>query len=290
MRLATTLCLLGAMAFSFVGCSQPSPFAFRDVSPESLEIQDAGKPVLVYNHGMLLKEGVKEQYRRSAYLHPIYAPDGTVLTADFPDDHPHHRGAAWAWPEVTFLGETHDIWAVQGMQARFVRWVEKSTKTDRAVVSVENGWFLGDRKAVTEMVELTIHPEKDNRREIEVSLRFEAVDEPVTLRGREKKGYGGFGIRFAPRTDTVLRSDAGVEAKDSDMVPHPWTELEATFEGRRAGLRVDDDPENPGEGPVGWCLRHYGYVAANYPGTTAITLTPGKPLALRYRVTVFSKP
>jgi hypothetical protein len=288
MRLRTALVLAAACMLLMLGCSRPSPFAFRDATPETLEILEAGKPVLAYNHGMILKEGVEERYRRSSYLHPLYAPDGTVLTDDFPKDHYHHRGAAWAWPIVTFLGETHDVWAVQGMHQRFVRWVDRSTATDRAVLAVENGWFVGDRKAVAETVELTVHPAQDNRRHIDVVLRFEAVDEPVKLAGREQKGYGGFGIRFAPRTDTVIRTDAGIEEKDSDMVPHTWAELEATFEGRRAGLRIEDDPANPGAGPVGWCLRHYGYLAANYPGLSEITLEPGKPLVLRYRLTVFS--
>jgi hypothetical protein len=153
---------------------------------------------------------------------------------------------------------------------------------------VENGWFVGDRKAVRELVEITVHPTVDNKRSFDIDLSFEAVDEPVQITGREKKGYGGFGVRFAPRTDTVIRTEAGVEREDTDMVPHPWAELEATFGQKRAGMRIEDAPDNPGEGPVGWCLRHYGYLAANYPGLATITLKPGQPLKLRYRVTVFS--
>lgn len=288
MRRHCPISLAWVFVFALLSCSQPSPFTFRDATPESLEVLDGGNPVLVYNHGMILREGIEERYRRSSYIHPLYAPDGTVLTDDFPADHPHHRGVCWSWPIVGFLGETHDVWAVQGMHQRFVRWVERSTESNRAVLAVENGWFAGDRKAVAETVELTIHPAENNRRTIEVALRFEAVDEPVQISGREKKGYGGFGIRFAPRTDTVLQTDAGLEEKDSDMVPHRWAELEANFNGRRAGMRVEDDPSNPGDGPVGWCLRHYGYVAPNFPGPSPVTLVPGKPLELRYRLTVFS--
>ena len=155
------------------------------------------------------------------------------------------------------------------------------------MLAVENGWFVGERKAVKETVELTVQRTAGGRRSFMVKLTFEAVDAPVELAGREIKGYGGFGVRFAPRTGTVLRTEAGVEPKDSDMVKHPWAELEGVFAGRRAGLRMTDAAGNP-EYPNGWCLRHYGYVAANYPGLDSITLTPGKPLVLRYEVTVFS--
>ncbi len=279
-----------AAALLLAGCAHTpkSAFEFREVTPDSLELLESGHPVFVYNHGMILRDGVEEKFRRSSYIHPVYAPDGTVLTDDFPKDHLHHRGICWSWPDVRFLGHTYDVWAVDEMHQRFVSWKKRETSPDAAVLSVENGWFVGDRKAVRELVEITVHPTVDNKRSFDIDLSFEAVDEPVQITGREKKGYGGFGVRFAPRTDTVIRTEAGVEREDTDMVPHPWAELEATFGQKRAGMRIEDAPDNPGEGPVGWCLRHYGYLAANYPGLATITLKPGQPLKLRYRVTVFS--
>lgn len=265
-----------------------SPFEFRETTGASLELTENGRPVFIYNHGMVLKEGVDERFRRSSYLHPVYAPDGTALTDDFPKDHPHHRGICWSWPIVRFENQTYDVWAVQGMHQRFVRWKSRQVLPGRAVLAVENGWFVGERKAVRETVEMTVYPASGGRRQFVVRLSFEAENSPVEISGREVKGYGGFGVRFAPRDETILRTDTGIEAKDSDMVPHAWAELEATFNNRRAGLRVEDDPSNPGKFPVGWCLRHYGYVAANFPGLQPITLRRGKPLTLTYRVTVFS--
>jgi hypothetical protein len=276
-RILLSLCLFAVPAIA------GGRFAFRDATPTSLELTENGKPVFVYNHGMILKEGVKEQYRRSSYVHPLYAPDGTVLTDDFPKDHPHHRGLCWSWPVVRFEGQTYDVWAVQGMHQRFVRWIAKQVSDDKAVLAVENGWFVDDRKAVKETVELTVRSAAGNRRQVDVKLTFEAVDAPVEIAGREIKGYGGVGVRFAPRSETTIRTDAGVESKDSDMVRHPWAELEGVFEGRRAGLRIDSIGTVPG-----WCLRHYGYIAANVPGLDTLTLRPGKPLELNYRLTVFS--
>jgi hypothetical protein len=262
-------------------------FRFRDVGSTSLELSEDGNPVFVYNYGMLLKEGVKEQYRRSTYLHPVYAPDGTVLTDDFPKDHPHHRGICWAWPVVRFEGQTFDVWAVQGMYQRFVRWISKQASQDQARLAVENGWFVGNRKAVKEIVEFVVHPAAGGRRAFDVTLTLEAVDKPVEIAGREKKGYGGFGMRFAPREDTVIRTDAGIEPKDSDLSVHPWAELEAVFAGHRAGARIEVSPDNPGA-PNGWCLRHYGYLGVSWPGLQSWTLQRGKPLKLKYRVTLFS--
>jgi hypothetical protein len=90
-----------------------------------------------------------------------------------------------------------------------------------------------------------------------------------------------------PRTETVIRTDAGVEKGDSNMAPHPWAELEAWFGGRRAGARVTIDPSHPGY-PNGWCLRYYGFLGVNYPGLDSYTLAPGRPLVMKYRVTVYA--
>jgi hypothetical protein len=111
---------------------------------------------------------------------------------------------------------------------------------------------------------------------------------PFGLAGmRDGKGYGGFNIRFAARENTVVRTDKGVEKKDTDLAPHPWAELEATYEGRRARVRVESDPKNPGF-PEGWCLRNYGFLGVNYPGLKPVSMQPGKPVTFRYTVTVAS--
>jgi hypothetical protein len=98
----------------------------------------------------------------------------------------------------------------------------------------------------------------------------------------EDKGYGGFSVRFAPRKNTVVRTDTGVEMKDTNMVPHAWAEISADYEGGPATLRIEDSKRN------GWCLRNYGFLGVNYPGLEPLKLEPGKPITLRYTVSVGS--
>jgi hypothetical protein len=270
--------------------SAQAPFRFRDATPESVELTDGGKPVFAYIHGMTLANGAPESRRRSGYLHPVYAPDGTVLTDDFPRDHYHHRGIFWAWPIVRAGGAKYDPWLVEeGFKTRFVRWVAREARAGSARLAVENGWFAGDKKLVKETVEIATQPARDMRRTMDFSIALEAVGAPVELEGEptEEKGYGGFSVRFAPRQSTVVTTDKDVQARDTDMVPHPWAQLEGTFGGRRAGLRIDIDPANRGF-PNGWCLRNYGFLGVNFPGRKTFTLKPGAPLVLKYRVTVFA--
>jgi hypothetical protein len=273
-----------------------SEFAFREVSPTGLELSDGGKPVFVYNFGMVLAKGFPESMKRSSYLHPVYAPDGTLLTDDFNPNHAHHRGISWMWPEVSFDGKKGDIWTVKGpFQQRFVRWKARETTGATARLAVENGWFDGDRKFVAEDVEIVTHGAADGRRTLDFKLRFEATEKPVQIAGTPdgKKGFGGFSFRFATPDagpgKVVIRTDAGISAKDGVMARHPWAQISGVFKGHAAGGRVEDDPANPGYPKNGWLMRHgLCFLNVSYPGVEPITLEPGKPLTLQYKVVLFA--
>ncbi len=275
------------LALAGVLCAQ-GPFVFRDIEGRSLALTEQGRPVFIYNYGLMRKEGAPADRARCCYMHPVYAPDGTAVTDDFPRDHYHHRGISWMWPIVRLEGAEYDLWTLKGIRHEFVRWTAREAGARRARLGIENGWYTGDRRVLKESVEIVAWPAAAGRRNLDLTLVFEALDRPLELRGEptQKKGYGGLSFRFAPREDTVVRTDAGVEKPDSDMAPHPWAELEGVFAGRRAGARVIIDPSHPGY-PNGWCLRHYGFLGVNYPGLEALTLAPGQPLTLKYRVTVY---
>jgi hypothetical protein len=272
-----------------------SPFRFKETSPTALELSDGGEPVFVYNFGMVLAPGFPEAMRRSSYLHPVYAPGGTVLTDDFNPDHPHHRGISWMWPRVIFEGKEGDIWMVKDYRQKFVRWKARETDATQARLAIENGWFDGDRTFVSENVEIIAHAISSHERVLDFTLRFEATEKPVEVIGTSegKKGFGGFCFRFAPRDGgeaaTIIRTDQGIAKKDGVLSRHPWAEITGTFKGQPAGARVDDMPTNPGFPDNGWLLRHgFGFLNVSYPGLQPITLELGKPLELKYRVTLFS--
>ena len=188
-----------------------TPLSFREIGPTGLELSDHGKPVFIYNFGMVLAPGFPETMRRACYLHPVYAPDGTLLTDDFNPNHPHHRGISWMWPEVTVDGKKGDMWTLKGFQQRFVRWKARDTEGPQARLAVENGWFDGDRKFVKEDVEIVTHPAADGQRPLEFTLSFEAwIARSRSLarrRGRKALGVSPCALRRAmagpPRPSSV---------------------------------------------------------------------------------------
>ena len=216
-----------------------SPFEFKEISPTGLQLSDGGQPVFVYNFGMVTSKGQPARLTRSSYLHPVYAPDGTLITDDYNPNHAHHRGIFWAWPEVTVEGKQGDMWTIKGpFQDRFVAWKARQTNGDEATLGVENGWFDGDRKFVKEDVTIVAHRAVDKRRTLDFTLRFEATDRPVEIEGTAEgnKGFGGFCMRFATPDGggkkTVIRTEQGISAKDGVMCAPPLGRNQRLVQGQ----------------------------------------------------------
>ena len=99
-----------------------------------VEVSRGGEPVLRYNFATVpvpaALKGKKYAEARSDYIHPLYGPGGEVLTVDYANDHPHHRGVYWAWPEVYYKGQVRDLHALQGAFARPVKLLSASAEAE----------------------------------------------------------------------------------------------------------------------------------------------------------------
>ncbi len=256
------------------------------------ELREGNRPVLRYNYATLLAPGAPANLARCCYVYPLWTPGGVSLLDDFPKDHPHHRGIFWAWPYVGTAGQVFDGWSIQGLKVENTdHHTDVADSGQLASLSVDNVWVAGGRRIASTHERYVIHASDGRRRSMEVALTLTALDGPITLKGSHEAGksYGGLDVRFAPRDETVIRTEAGVSDGDQDLNPHSWGELEALYNGRRAALRIDNDPSNPGGTPE-MTLRHYGFLGVSYPGKTpqrdSVTLEPGQPLTLRYTVRV----
>jgi hypothetical protein len=262
-----------------------SQFAWKDFGDGRLELREHGNPVLVYNYGPQLKEGAPENRRRCCYVFPLYTPSGVSMLDDFPKDHWHHRGLFWAWPVVETGGKTYDLWMNMTVQNRSAH----PPVAKGGTLAADDIWQADGRDIVREHLVIAALPGKANSRELTFELTWEAIGQPVTLKGSRESGksYGGFSARFAAREDTVVRADGEVLAKDEDRTPRKWAELEGVYGGKKATLRITPDPSDP-QAPYQWCLRKYGFVGASFPGRTdtqdGYTLAPGKPITLKFLV------
>lgn len=283
-RLLLTLILPGVLAAA-------SPFAWREAPGGQWQLTENGRAVLTYNAGIQSHPKAPADRARCCYIYPAYTPAGVNPLDDFPEDHWHHRGLHWAWSFVEIEGKRFDNWMFGSLRHRTGTPVRVEAGEAKATLGVSNFWVDNAGKAfVREDVVLAVYPAQGRARELDFELTMEALDVPVILRGDPVKGksYGGFNARFAPRTETLIRTNQGVlEKKNDDLTHYEWAEFEAVYQGRRAALRITADPANLLT-PHQWVLRDYGYIGASFPGRTATvdgyTLEKGKPVTLRFRV------
>lgn len=284
--------LLAVFAAGSTADSRPAAgFRFAEINKGSLGLWEGDRPVLVYNHGIQKKADVPEDRQRGSYVHPLYGLDGEVLTDDFPKDHYHHRGLFWAWPHIRIGEREYDLWALRGIRQQFERWTEQKTERASAVLGIENGWYVGDRKVVREEVRLLVSPATDDGRAIDVELSWTALNDPVTLWGAPGKSYGGLSLRFAPRRETAITTTDGPQARDLNLTRLAWADLTGKFEGGRgpSGAAIFVDRGHPGYPPT-WITRSYGFLGVGWPGSEPATLQPGKTLRCKYRVWIHRGP
>lgn len=281
--------LISAVILVLAGAAQAA-FEFND-DGKSLTVNENGKPVLVYHYTPVAPpEGVDKHFQRACYIHPLYGPDGEVLTQDFPRDHYHHRGLFWAWPECTAAGRRMDVWALDGVRQRHQEWTQKEAGADKAVFGVANIWSFDDapdKAVVREEVRCTVLPANDKGRLLDFALKFTNVSEgDVTFLGAENKGYGGFCFRpDATRKPMTFTTKDGVCPDDALRYDTPWADISfSNGKGGVSGVTFMQHASNPGYPFPGWIFRHYGFLGASWPHEQTHTLKPGDSFSLQYRV------
>ena len=147
-------------------------FKFIEGPNGTLDLTENGQPVLSYNFGMQLPEGVEPDQKRSSYVYPIYDLNGTNVFDDFPADHYHHRGLSWMWPGVFIRGTKYDLWHIEGIRQLFGEWLGQEVGPVCATFGVKNGWHLKDRQVVAEYIWLRVFKASDFGRVIDISLTF----------------------------------------------------------------------------------------------------------------------
>lgn len=269
-----------------------SLFQFKDVTDKSLGLWEGDAAVFVYNHGVITCETVPEKdHRRSrgCYIHPVWGLNGEILTDDFPRDHYHHHGVFWTWPHVKIGDEEYDLWAGSRIEDKFVRWICRETGPIAAVLAVENGWFVGEKKVMVERVWMRSFKAADGTRSIDLDFTWIPTDRPVTLWGAGGKSYGGLTVRFAPpsRRDgsTVITVPGGPTTEDLPDTPLTWADFTTQYPNAptTSGAAVFVHPSHPDYPPT-WLTRYYGPLCVGWPGIMAKTFEPGQPIRLNYRI------
>jgi len=188
------------------------------LTDDAVTITEAGRTVLVYRTKSL---NPAVEPGRLNYVHPLYAPDGTVLTEDRPADHPHQRGAFWSWRQVLVNGKSiGDGWFMKGLTFHVREKRFKGDARGGGTLTVNADWIVTSGPELDyvarETTRVRVHALKDGARRIDFDTLITSRVEALGLGGSDDaKGYGGFSIRLV-RPDRLTFGSGGKAITPTD--------------------------------------------------------------------------
>ncbi len=274
---------------------------------ESLRIGIGGKPVLEYRYELMpVPEGVDEVFSLSGFIHPLWSPQGEVLSRIQPPDHYHHYGIWNPWTLTEFEGRTVDFWNVGSRQGRVV----SAGVVERTSGEVLGGFKAihdhidhsapgGDRIAMKEQVDVTVWnvtPDQSAWVVDFVSTLSPATDQGITIKAYR---YQGFSLRATERwndeTARLLTSE-GLDKSNANSTRARWIDVNGVSDAREgtSGVLLMTNPSNynfpehlriwpVGQQPVDQNV----FINFNPAQDRDWVLEPGKTYNLKYRMFVY---
>lgn len=259
-------------------------------------ITDGGKNVAFYQKAPM---GYQAWERRNNFLHPLMLPDGTTLTENAPDDHPHHRGIFWAWHRISIDGrQVSDGWDLKNFAVNVKSIEFKRVKETDGELQTTAFWSSplyrnGEESYLEEVTTYTFHKQKGNYRTIRISIRLTAQVDGLELGGSDdEKGYGGFSARIKLPADVVFRSVNGpVDPENGPVTAGNYLQISGSMADNGeapGGILIYADATNPNGGNQ-WILRKTQSMQnAVFPGRQSVKLEKGVPLVLNYTLLLYT--
>lgn len=263
---------------------------------EGILILDDGEKFFFYQMEPKSFEG---KYERQHYIHPLWGPDGAVLTEDFPADHLHHRGVFWAWHQV-YIGEKQigDPWELIDFEQDLKDIEFRSRQDGTGLLSLRVNWLSDQWKKegkkvpyLEENSTIIIHPIEKNYRRLDFEISLLALEKDLFIGGSDdEKGYSGFSVRMVLPDDVKFSGQEGAVEPELTAVESPaYINILGSMgkEGKKAGIVIIDHPKNPGY-PQSWILRKRNSMQnAAFPGNSIIPVSSFSPLVLKYTMLVY---
>ncbi len=267
-----------------------------------LLVSSNGKNLLQYRYETLFPPaGVDTVFKRSAFIHPLWSPQGQVLTRIQPPDHYHHYGIWNPWTHILFDGDTVDLWNLNRKHGT-VRFAGFKAIEEGPVFSSysslhEHVVFKkeGEQVIMNEVQTVTVYQPEANAYIVDINIEMTcATTKPVTLL---EYRYAGLGWRTTEQWDnqnsSVLTSE-GSSRKNADGSRAKWCLVQGTVDGVNAGVVMMSSPANYNHPePLRiWPENQYkrGDMFANFNPTKDRdwVIEPGKTYSLTYRLLVFN--
>lgn len=275
------------LLFLFCLCSYAQQLYFKEES-DKITLYEGDSPRFSYQKETRSENG---KFPRANYIHPLYGPEGDIITEDFPDDHLHHRGIFWTWHQL-FVREKRvsDPWLCEG-----IRWKVDATRTEirknSGILNTVVYWVTDSEEAVIREEASISYTQKEGYYLMDFDISLTALTDGVKIGGSEDdKGYGGFSARIKSSDGITFFSGQGEVAPENTPVKTGgWVQAIPDYDtGKKGqtGIVLFCDPENL-PSFQGWILRkNKSMQNAAFPGKNPIPIPREKPLKFRNRLIV----
>ncbi len=213
-----------------------------------------------YRHRMVSPpEGVGPLFRRNAYLHPIHAPNGALVSDDFPADHRHQRGFFFAWTKTRLKLDgqelSPDFWNLGSGTGRIVgtKVTAQSNADGPTLLEARHDWQArrGDEwvSVLEELWSVDVYPWQGDRNAPDAAWYLDLVSHQRLLVDLElpQHVYGGMAVRGArewiTKAPTIITSE-GKDRLTADGSRARWVDMRGPVGERKAGIALFCYPPN----------------------------------------------
>jgi hypothetical protein len=250
-------------------------------------------------------DGVKPEFSKSGFIHPLLSPSGQVLTRIQPQDHYHHYGIWGPWTKTTIEGREVDFWNLGDGKGRvdFEKVISKKTNSKYSELVVRQNHIdllapKGPQLALEEDLTIRVWNKEGERYMVDYSTTISTTLKSSVMLEAYRYG-GGIGFRATENWDhtnsTILTSE-GNDRKSADGTFAKWliVQGESSAPSGQSGILFLSHPDNrshpepmrvwpedSNEGKenvfIEFCpIRHESW-----------EILPGKKYTLHYRMVVF---
>jgi len=253
------------------------------------QITVGGKPVLRYNFGLMKEAPDKDsKFGRACYFHPLWAPNGEIITGDFHPNHLHHRGLWFAWVKAKAGDVDANFWEIQQGRGKMVnQGFAHRTGPAFAGLTAKNDWISRGKVLIRETMTARVYAVPGGLRVFDLSSRQVATEADVTL---GKIHYGGLGFRGRDEWDgkqatlDVLTSERKIR-KNSNATNARWVDYTGPLGADGwGGILVIEHPSNPRYPNRVRVHPSMCFFSTTLCQTAPYTMKKGEPLVLRYRL------
>lgn len=219
-----------------------------------LVLRNGTRNILAYRYQtMMPPPGVDSLYAKSGFIHPLWSPQGVILTRIQPPDHRHHYGIWGPWTKTHIGGREVDFWNL-GKGQGTVRFSGFLSLEEGAVFCgftshqehIDLGGKPGNQTALNEVLQVRSWNLHKNTWMIDYfTIQNCPLDSGIFLDAYRYGGGIGFRAteKWTKENSTVLTSE-GKNRKTADGTKARWCRVEGASGMGRSGILFMDSPAN----------------------------------------------